>query len=220
MHSAQIKPNSPQLRLLIVEDDPIMRIGLTQCLGDVSHFEVVGQASDGYQAIALVESLKPHLVVMDIGLPQLDGIEATQRIKAEQPDLQVVMLTSHNTPTEMLAALASGADAYCIKGSQITELLAAIAAIQEGGLYLDAQIARAALSHVKSSEINKTDINLSERELVVLHLLVEGNSNGAISEKLHISTSTVKTHIHSIMNKLAVNNRVQTAVVALRSGLV
>jgi two-component system, NarL family, response regulator LiaR len=131
------------------------------------------------------------------------------------------MLTSHNTKTEMMAALASGADAYCIKGTSMTGLLAAIATAQEGGIYLDPQIARQAIKNLKPlNTFNNNLGQLSIRELEILQLIVEGHSNPEIAKRLYLSLSTIKTHVHSIMNKLAVNDRVQAAVVALRSGLV
>lgn len=105
---------APKLRLLIVEDDPMMQLGLGQALGE--QFAVVGYAEDGYGAIDLTRQLQPQVVIMDIGLPRLDGIAATQRLKREFPDIHVVMLTSHQSALEAVAALSSGADAYCIKG--------------------------------------------------------------------------------------------------------
>ncbi len=157
---------------------------------------------------------------MDIGLPRLDGIAATQQIKAALPETHVVMLTSHQTETEIIAALSSGADAYCIKGASIERLLSGIAAAVDGAAYLDPQIARRVIDNLKPpSTINNT-ASLSGRELEVLKLIVDGLSNPEIAAKLYLSPNTVKTHVRGIMNKLAVDDRVKAAVVALRSGLV
>ncbi len=164
--------------------------------------------------------LKPDVIVMDIGLPRLDGIEATQQIKAALPDVRIVMLTSHTTENEVIAALSSGADAYCIKGTNVDRLIAAIAAAQEGATYLDPQIARRVIEHLKPPSPASNIGHLSQRELEVLKLMVEGKSNPEIAAELYLSPNTVKTHIRGIMNKLAVDDRVQAAVVALRSGLV
>lgn len=212
----------PSLRILLVEDDPVMQLGLEQFLAEQPNINLVGQASDGYQGVEKALELKPDLVLMDIGLPQLDGIAATQQIKAALPDVRVVMLTSHKAETEMIAALASGADAYCIKGMSLNQLLEAIAAAYKGALYLDPQIARMVIEHLKppSPKSHSNIAQLSQRELEVLKLIVEGKSNPEIAAALYLSLSTVKTHIRSIMNKLAVDDRVQAAVVALRSGLV
>ena len=208
------------LRVLIVEDDPMMQLGLEQALSDQPDLEVVGQAEDGYQGVQMVQKLRPDLVVMDIGLPRIDGIAATQQIKQTMPDVHVVMLTSHTAQAEILAALSAGADAYCVKGASIERLLAAIAAAQSGALYLDPQIARLVISQLKPPAPDTNIGNLSQRELEILKLIVEGLSNTEIAASLYLSPNTVKTHVRGIMNKLAVDDRVQAAVVALRSGIV
>ena len=123
--SSSVRLQAP-LRIVIVEDDPVMQLGLEQFLENYDSFYVIGVADDGYSGIALALDLKPDLVVMDIGLPQLDGIAATQQIKRKQPDVRVVMLTSHTADYEMVAALASGADAYCGKGTSLEQLEVAI----------------------------------------------------------------------------------------------
>ena len=210
------------MRILIVEDDPLMQLGLEQALSEYPNFEIVGQAEDGYTGVQKALELKPDLVVMDIGLPRLDGIAATKQIKEKLPNIHVVMLTSHTLQTEVVAALSSGADAYCIKGASLERLLSAIEAAQDGATYLDPQIARLVLDNLKppTPELNQNIGLLSERELEVLKLIVEGKSNNEIAEDLYLSTNTIKTHVRGIMNKLAVDDRVQAAVVALRSGLV
>lgn len=212
--------DTPPLRVLIVEDDPMMQLGLEQTLMGQPNLTLVGQAEDGYLGVEAALRLKPDLVVMDIGLPRLDGIAATQQIKQALPDVRVVMLTSHTTETEIIAALSSGADAYCIKGANVDRLLAAIAAAQEGATYLDPQIARKVIEHLKPPMPTSNLGQLSQRELEVLKLMVEGYSNPEIAAELYLSPNTVKTHVRGIMNKLAVDDRVQAAVVALRSGLV
>jgi two-component system, NarL family, response regulator LiaR len=208
------------LRILIVEDDAVMRLGLTHALAAYPQFKIVGQAADGYSAIRTALELQPDLIVMDIGLPQLDGIAATQEIKRSLSSVKIMMLTSHKTEHETIAALSSGADAYCIKGASIERLVTAIACIQDGATYLDPQIASHVLEHLRPVVPAQNIGTLSERELEVLKLLVEGHSNPEIATLLYISLSTVKAHIRSIMTKLAVDDRVQAAVVALRSGLV
>jgi two-component system, NarL family, response regulator LiaR len=210
----------PPLRILIVEDDPLMQLGLEQSLKAYPQLQIIGQAADGYSGIEAATTLKPDLIIMDIGLPQLDGIAATQQIKASQPDIRIMMLTSHKTEHETIAALSSGADAYCIKGSSADKLFVAIACIQDGAAYLDPLIARRVFDHLKPPTHSKQNCNLSDRELEVLQLLVKGHSNPEIAAILYLSPSTVKAHIRNIMNKLAVDDRVQAAVVALRSGLV
>ncbi|CCI38452.1 MAG: response regulator [Microcystis sp.] len=210
------------MRILIVEDDPLMQLGLEQALSEQPDFEIVGQASDGLAGVQLALSLRPDLVVMDIGLPRLDGIAATKQIKEGLANVHVVMLTSHTLQQEVIAALASGADAYCIKGASLDRLLAAIEAAKDGATYLDPQIARLVMDNLKPPAVqpNANLALLSEREMEVLKLIVEGKSNAEIAEQLYLSTNTIKTHVRGIMNKLAVDDRVQAAVIALRSGIV
>jgi DNA-binding NarL/FixJ family response regulator len=210
------------MRILIVEDDPLMQLGLEQALSEQPGFTIIGQAEDGYTAVQQAIALQPDLIIMDIGLPRLDGIAATKQIKEKMPGVHIVMLTSHTLQTEVVAALSSGADAYCIKGASLDKLLAAIAAAKDGATYLDPQIARLVVDNLKPS-ISQTDSgisHLSEREMEVLKLIVEGKSNNEIGEVLYLSTNTIKTHVRGIMNKLSVDDRVQAAVIALRSGIV
>ncbi|MGD1900171.1 MAG: response regulator [Phormidesmis sp.] len=217
--SSSVRLQAP-LRIVIVEDDPVMQLGLEQFLENYDSFYVIGVADDGYSGIALALDLKPDLVVMDIGLPQLDGIAATQQIKRKQPDVRVVMLTSHTADYEMVAALASGADAYCVKGTSLEQLEVAINCAHTGAAYLDPQIARRVIGHLQCKQTKVPAVNLSKRERDVLALIVEGKSNPEIASELFLSISTVKTHLRSIMNKLSVDDRVQAAVAALRAGLV
>ncbi|HEY9699267.1 MAG TPA: response regulator transcription factor [Trichocoleus sp.] len=214
-------PETP-IRVLIVEDDPMMQLGLEQSLSSAPGIIVIGQAEDGYTAVEEALKLKPDVIVMDIGLPRQDGIAATQQIKASLPNVHVVMLTSHTTETEVIGALSSGADAYCVKGTSVDRLLTAIQAAQEGASYLDPQVARQVMEHLKPIASAEPNIvgQLSQRELEVLKLMVEGRSNPEIAAVLYLSPNTVKTHVRGIMNKLAVDDRVQAAVVALRAGLV
>lgn len=219
-----VSTNVPQAssRVLIVEDDPMMQLGLEQSLSSRANMTVVGRAEDGYTAIELAKTLQPDIVVMDIGLPRLDGIAATQQIKQALPEVRIVMLTSHTSETEVISALSSGADAYCVKGTSVESLLAAIAAAEEGASYLDPQVARLVMDHLKPPATADAGMigQLSQRELEVLTLMVEGRSNPEIAAELYLSPNTVKTHVRGIMNKLAVDDRVQAAVVALRAGLV
>lgn len=208
------------LKILVVEDDPMIQLGLERMLSSQPQFEVVEIAEDGYLGVRAALSHKPDLIIMDIGLPRLDGIAATQQIKQQLPAVRVVMLTSHTAETEVLAALTSGADAYCVKGASIDQLLLAIAAAQAGATYLDPQIARLVMENLKPPTPDRPIGDLTERELDVLKLLVEGKNNTEIAEALYLSPNTIKTHVRGIMNKLSVDDRVQAAVVALRSGIV
>ena len=216
---------SPQQiwQVLLVEDDPLMQLGLEQFFAKHAQYKILGQASNGYRAVEMSLKLKPDLVIMDIGLPQMDGIEATKQIKSSLPDTAVIMLTSHRSQTETIASLASGADAYCLKSTSLKGLLTAIAAAKEQAVYLDPKVARQVIEQLQITETNDSDRpigQLSARELEVLKLIVDGKTNSEIADILYLSLSTVKTNIRGIMNKLAVDDRVRAAVVALRAGLV
>ena len=210
------------LTLLIVDDDPMMRLGLTAALSQQADFSIVGEASDGHQGVEQTSQLNPNIVLMDVGMPGMDGIEATQIIKVQSPETRVVMLTSHTDETEIIAALSSGADAYCIKGTDVEALANAIRVAASGAAYLDPQIAQKVMQNLSPAR-PKTDGNeglLSDRELEVLQLIVEGLSNTEIGKELYLSPNTVKTYVKGIMNKLVVSDRVQAAVAAVRRGLV
>lgn len=211
------------LTLLIVEDDPMMLLGLQHMLAEQPQLSIVGTASDGNAAVQMAQALCPNIVVMDLGLPYCDGIAATQQIKAAAPDTRVVMLTSHTAEAKVIHALSSGIDAYCVKGTQIDQLVRAIEAVADGDTYLDAQIApqviRSLTPPIAAGSANIVT-TLSERERDVLQLIVDGRSNPEIAKALFLSPNTVKTYVRNLMNKLGVSDRVQVAVVALRSGLV
>lgn len=214
---------SSSIKLLIVDDDPMMRLGLTAALGSQPDFAIVGEASDGRQGLEQAAILGPDVVLMDVGMPGMDGIAATQSLKAASPNLRVVILTSHTDDTEVIAALSSGADAYCIKGTDVEALANAIRAAAAGATYLDPRIAQTVVQNLATARPKAQPLGdglLSGRELEVLQLIVEGLSNTEIGERLYLSPNTVKTYVKGIMNKLVVSDRVQAAVAAVRRGLV
>lgn len=143
----------PAWQVLIIEDDPLVQLGIEQALADLTQMKVVETVDDGYLAIEAALRYRPELILMDIGLPGIDGIETTRRIKEQLLETKVVMLTSHSSENEVLAAFSSGADAYCIKGGKIDGLLSAIAAVSQNGVYLDAKVAHIALQSFKQSAI-------------------------------------------------------------------
>ncbi|NEO99565.1 MAG: response regulator transcription factor [Symploca sp. SIO2E9] len=215
------------LSILIVEDDPMMQIGLSRILS-TKEITIAGQVEDGNLAVEIALKMKPDIVLMDIGLPGLDGIEATQRIKAALPEVRILILTYYVDEDKVLAAISSGADAYCVKGTSIAQLCAAITTVAEGSIYLDARIADYVVKNVvqktqiptKNDANNSEDFGFSEREIQVLRLLAEGKSNAQIGEALHLSPNTVKGHVRRILLKMSVSDRVKAAVKALKLGLV
>lgn len=213
----------PAWRVLIVEDDPLVQLGIEQALANYPQITITDTIDDGYLAVEAALTHKPDLILMDVGLPGIDGLETTQNIKAKLPETKVIMLTSHTAKTEVMAAFTSGADAYCIKGGKIDSLLSAIATVGQNGVYLDAKIAHIALESFQQTAQSKEEpieSDLSSREQEVLSLLVEGLSNPEIAKRLFISPNTVKAHMRSLMNKLSAADRVQVAVKAIRAGLV
>lgn len=219
--------------VFIAEDHEITRVGLRLTLEQITGFKVVGEANDGRLAVDSILSMKPDVVLMDIGLPTMDGIEATKKVKELAPDCKVIMLTSHDSDRDVFAALAAGADGYCLKEVSGTQLAMAIRCVADGAAWLDPGVASRVLKacavggnvpQTAVSMTNKTQSGaqqtLSQRELDVLKLVVDGLSNQEIADKLVVSVETVKTHMRHIMEKMAVSDRTQAAVKAMREGLV
>ncbi len=208
------------IRLLIVDDQGIVRKGIRALLAEVNGMEVIGEAGDGEEAVRLAESLHPDVILMDLVMPRLDGIEAIRQIMARQPKARILVLTSFAADDKVFPAIKAGALGYLLKDSEPEELIVAIRNICRGEPFLHPSIARKVLeelSHPAGSP--PTPEPLTERELEVLQLVAQGYSNQAISEKLVISDATVRTHIGNILTKLHLANRVQAALYALRKGL-
>lgn len=232
MNASPSKPSAPKIQLLIAEDHELARYGLCMALEEKGNVTIVGEAENGAQAVQLAEEQKPELILMDIGMPVMDGINATRQIKERFPDIRIVMLTSHKDEEEVYAALAAGADAYCMKDIKIERLTQVIDMVMEGTLWIDPAIARLVLQALPGSaaEAKEASANpatrkrynteLTERELEVLKLIVAGKSNKEIATLLGVTTHTAKAHVCNIIQKLAVDDRTQVAVKALREGLV
>lgn len=254
--------NESVVRVLLVEDHKLTRMGLKTALKRVPDFDVIGEAANGQEAIQQAEALNPDVILMDVGMPVLDGIQAAKQIKVSRPDIQIIMLTQHDNESDIFASLAAGASGYCLKDVEPERLYMAIRSVSSGDTWLDSSIASKVLKHytnlgARSSEAiapepaepSETDGDiafrpvpvsavlpstvstggakmsplpepLSPRELEVLQLIVDGLSNQQIAEKLIISLATAKTHVRNILNKLAVDDRTQAAVHAMRRGLV
>jgi two-component system, NarL family, response regulator LiaR len=203
--------------IFLVEDHAFTRDGLRVAIEREPGLHVIGEARSGEEALEALLTISAEVVVMDIGLPGIDGIEACRRLKQIQPQIRVVMLTAHQLENQVLAALASGADAYCLKSTDPAGLIVAINAAVLGSAYLDPQIAHVVLDRINLPSTE--DSVLSPRELDVLRLIAEGLGNKEIADKLEISLSTVKTHIEDILARLKVSDRTQAAVKAVRQGL-
>lgn len=220
---------SEKIRLLMVEDHKLLRMGLKSILEKYPLVEVVGEADTGESAIEQVRLLKPDVVLMDIGLPEMSGIQATQKIKEIYPNTKVVVLTSHTDRKEVLDAIAAGASAYMLKNIKTDYMIMVIQTVKEGAIWFDPGIAHivrsknlaAANPKVSSRSAFKAEhANLTEREYEVLKLVVDGRSNAEIADDLKISEHTAKAHVCNIIQKLVVDDRTQAAVKAIKEGLV
>jgi two-component system, NarL family, response regulator LiaR len=202
--------------VFLVEDHAFTRDGLRTAINRDQSLQVVGEARSGEEALERLPHSTAQIVVMDIGLPGMDGIEATKQVKAMFSEMRVVILTAHQLETEVFAALASGADAYCLKTTDPASLLLAIHASVLGSTYLDPQIAHLVLGRLSVPENSP----LTPRETEVLRHIADGLSNKQIAEQLDISVATIKTYVEDILEKLSASDRTQAAVKALRQGLI
>jgi NarL family two-component system response regulator LiaR len=215
------------ITILLVEDHEITRVGIRIMLEQMSDIILLGEASSGVEAVSKAKELRPSLVLMDIGLPDMDGIEATRVIK-DTLSAKVILITSHDNNEDVLAGLSAGADAYCLKGINEIQLSNAIRSVMDGALWLDPDIAKRIVQlmqpqdnqTVRTATKAENPFHLSEREHQVLRLLVDGNSNQQIADAMYLSTETVKSHMRHLMEKLKVADRTQAAVKAVREGLI
>jgi DNA-binding NarL/FixJ family response regulator len=197
------------IRLAVVDDHVIVRNGLKQLLATTDDIELVGMAANGLEALALVAELKPDVVLMDLSMPEMDGVEATKRIVAEHPGVRVLVLTSFSDQSRIMDALRAGAEGYLLKHSEPDEIAAAIRAVHEGGSPLDPKAARVLLDSRRTAADSD---NLTDREREVLLLVRDGLANKQIARKLGISERTVKAHLTNVFQRLGVTDRTQAAL--------
>jgi DNA-binding NarL/FixJ family response regulator len=204
------------IRVLIADDHHVVRAGLTQLLATFPDVELVGAAGSGSEAVVLCAEQHPDVVLMDLEMPELDGIEATRQIRAAQPDAAVVVLTSFADRERILRALDAGAAGYLLKDAEPDELARAIQAAARGEAPLDPKAARALLSARRSGTPEEA---LSDREREVLEMVAEGLPNKVIAQRLGISEKTVKAHLTSVFRQIGVTDRTQAALWAQRNGI-
>ncbi len=221
-----------KIKVLIVEDHDMARLGLSVILSNNERIETIGMCSDGQEGVDEALKLLPDVVIMDIGLPTIDGIEATRKIKSVNQNIKVLMYTSREGDDDIFDSFKAGADGYITKGATAEQTVSAVIAVSEGAGWLDPAIAKVVLTNIrrgteqteKRGEINyklgKNLYGLTEREMEVLALIVDGLTNPQIAEKLVITISTTKTHVHSILQKLYVNTRAKAISTAMKEGLV
>lgn len=220
------------VRVLIVEDHDMARMGLSVILSKNPNIEIADMSADGQDGVDKALALEPDVVIMDIGLPTIDGIEATRKIKSSNPHIKVLMYTSREEEDDIFDSFKAGADGYITKGATSEQTVSAVLAVSEGAAWLDPAIAKVVLTNINktsSSTERRGEINyklgknlygLTEREMEVLALIVDGLTNPQIADKLVITISTTKTHVHSILQKLYVNSRSKAISMAMKEGLV
>ncbi len=207
--------------VVLVEDHALTRAGLRTALDASPDLRVVAEAGDGPTGLAAIAAHHPDVAVVDIGLPGMDGIELTRRARLVSPHTRIAILTVQDLETEILAALAAGADAYSLKTSPPDRIVAAIRTAADGGAYFDPHIAHIVMGRIGSTRpAGETDSPLTPRETDILRMIADGRGNTEIASALYIGLGTVKGHIRDILEKLAAADRTQAAVVALRRGLI
>jgi len=211
---------SNTIRILLTDDHVVVRRGTQALLSTEPEIQVVGEAKNGEEAVAKAEELRPDVILMDLEMPVMDGIEAIRRITASQKDARILVLTSFATDDKVFPAIKAGALGYLLKDSSPDELVRAIRQVYRGESSLHPTIARKLLQEMsRPSQKPPTDDPLTEREVEVLKLVAQGNSNQDIADKLIISEATVRTHVSNILSKLHLASRTQAALYALKEGL-
>ena len=209
------------IRVLLVDDQAIVCEGLRVVLGAHPHVEVAGMAHDGAQALRQVEALRPDLVLMDLKMPVMNGVQATREIRARYPEIPVLVLTTYDEDEWVIDAIRAGAAGYLLKDSGAEELVAAIEGTMAGRTHVDPSVAATLFSVVREGAPPNAELAslLSEREREILRLLASGLTNAGIAERLSLAEGTVRNHVTSILGKLGVDDRAQATALAWRYGL-
>jgi DNA-binding NarL/FixJ family response regulator len=203
-----------KLKVMLVDDHALVRRGFRRMLEDEPSFQVVGEASDGLEAVQCAEQLQPDVIVMDCALPQINGIEASRRILAKRPETAILMLSMHSEDTLIRQALEAGAKGYVLKNAMDLDLVSAIKKVAEGKTVLDPQISRSGTLR------GERDTGLTPRELEILQHIVAGKTNKEIAGELGLSVNTVSVHRANIMDALGIHKTAELVVYAIRNGLV
>ena len=211
---------SEPIRIAVIDDHPVVRDGLIAMLGTQPDLLVVGEANDGPEAIRVVADRQPDVILLDLEMPGMDGVEVLRRLQAEQPDVRAIVFTAFDTDERIVSALQAGAKGYLLKGVPRNELFEAIRVVHRGGSLLQPVVASKLLAHMRKPAANALPEPLTEREREVLGLLAQGKANKEIAAALVITERTVKFHISSIMGKLGAGNRTEVVSLAVQQGLI
>ena len=213
---------NPPIQVLIAEDHAIVRDGISSLLATIADIDVIGEAANGLQAVAMFKRLQPDIVLMDLVMPEMDGIQAINEIMTFDPDARILVLTSFATDDKVFPALKAGACGYLLKDSDSEELVRSIREIQRGESSIDPKIARKLLREISDPPAHdpSPDVDpLTDREVEVLKLVAKGKSNHEIAQELVISEGTVRSHVSNILGKLHLASRTQATLYALRKGI-
>ncbi|MBV7331166.1 response regulator transcription factor [Chloroflexi bacterium TSY] len=213
------------IRIVLVDDQIVVREGLAAIIGTDPEIEVVGQADNGEEALAQVKTLEPDMIVMDLQMPIMNGVQATQILSESHPTLPVLVLTTYSADEWVFDAIHAGAAGYLLKDSRRDELVAAIKGTMNNESFLDPAIAGKLMRHISKKKADPQTpavalAGLTERERDVLRLIAQGLNNGAIAERLHLAPGTVRNYVSTVIEKLGVADRTQAAVVAMKEGIV
>ena len=214
------KETAPRLRVLIVDDHAIVRKGIRALLSEAGGFEVVGEAGNGQEAVLRAEETHPDVILMDLLMPVMDGIEATRQITSQQPKARILVLTSFAADNKVFPAIKAGASGYLLKDSSPDELVRAIRQVHRGEPSLHPTIARKLLHEIaRPADLQPAPEALTAREMEVLRLIAQGLSNQEIADQISVSEPTVRAHVSRILGKLHLASRTQAALYAVREGL-
>ena len=207
---------SENVRILISDDHPVVRTGLRGMISGEPDFDVVGEAENGKEAVALTGELRPHVVLMDLRMPEMDGVTAIGHIKAEHPEVQILVLTTYESDADILRAIETGATGYLLKDTPREELFGAIRQVAQGNSPLAPGVAARLMQRMR----DPSEEGLSTREIEVLELVARGTSNKEIAKQLWVSETTVKSHMLHIFDKLGVTDRTAAVTAALKRGII
>lgn len=207
------------IRIVVVDDHALFRSGLISLLGDMGEFQVVGEAANGREALDVVRQTKPDIVLMDVNMPVMGGVETVRALKGHE-SCRIIMLTISKSDDDLLSAISAGADGYILKNASPDELKKAILQVHRGMGVLSPEVTRQVMTAVATGKTPQQDIGLSAREIEVLSCLARGMTTAQISSELFISENTVKTHVRHILEKLEASNRVEATRKAMQMGLI